>query len=52
MMLSLYIDFMMKAKSYVILDFIDKVDAQDIDSESLSNFVADRINKKLGELDS
>jgi len=52
MMLSLYLDFMMKPKSYVILDFIDKVDAQDIDSESLSNLVAERINKKLGELDS
>ena len=52
MMLSLYLDFIMKPKSYVILHFIDKVDAQDNDSESLSNLVADRINKKLNELDS
>ncbi len=52
MMLSLYLDFMMKPKSYVILHFIDKVDAQDNDSESLSNLLADKINEKLSELDS
>jgi len=52
MMLSLYLDFMSKPKSYVILNFIDKVDAQDVDSETLSNLVAVKINKKLGELDS
>ena len=51
MMLSLYLDFLMKPKSYVILHFIDKVVAQDYDSESLSNLVAERINNKLSELD-
>ncbi len=52
MMLSLYLDFMMKPQSYVILHFINKVDAQDNDSETLSNLVAGKINKKLSELDS
>ncbi len=52
MMLSLYLDFIMKPKSYVILHFIDKVNAQDNDSESLSNLVAEKINEKLIELDS
>tara|TARA_B100001113_G_scaffold204594_1_gene167790 strand:+ start:3157 stop:3930 length:774 start_codon:yes stop_codon:yes gene_type:complete len=52
LMLSLYLDFLMKPKSYVILHFIEKVVAQDYDSESLSNLVAERINKKLNELDS
>jgi 1-acyl-sn-glycerol-3-phosphate acyltransferase len=51
-MISLYLDFLMKAESHVILHFIDKVNTRDYDALSITNVLADKINKKLHNLNS
>ena len=51
-MISLYLDFLMKAESHVILHFLDKVNTRDYDALSITNVLADKINKKLDNLNS
>ena len=51
-MISLYLDFLMKTESHVILQFLDKVNTRDYDALSITSVLADRINKKLDSLNS
>ena len=51
-MISLYLDFLMKTKSHAILHFLDKVNTRDHNALSITNVLADKINKKLDNLNS
>lgn len=49
-MLSLYLDFLMKPKSHVIIHFLDKINTRDYNALDMPNILADRINQELDNL--
>ena len=51
-MISLYLKFLMRSKSHVILLFLDKVSTRDCENETITNVLADRINHALDNLNS
>ena len=46
-MIGLYFDFLMRSQSHVILHFRNKVNTRDYIALTITNFLADKINKKL-----
>jgi hypothetical protein len=51
-MIRLYLDFLMKPKSHVILHFLEKVNTRDYDFIKLTSLTEDKINKELDKLNS
>ena len=51
-MISLYLKFLMRRKSHVILLFLDKVSTGDFKNETVANVLADKINLALDDLNS
>ena len=51
-MISLYLKFLMRRKSHVILLFLDKVSTRDCENENITNVLADKINYALDDLNS
>ena len=51
-MISLYLKFLMKRQSHVILVFLDKVSTRDCETETITNVLADKINLALDDLNS
>ena len=51
-MISLYLRFLMRRKSHVILLFLDKVSTRDCENETITNVLADKINSALDDLNS
>lgn len=51
-MISLYLKFLMRRKSHVILLFLDKVSTRDCENETVTNVLADKINDALDNLNS
>ena len=51
-MLSLYLKFLTRRKSHVILVFLDKVSTRDYQNEAITNVLAERINHALDNLNS
>ena len=51
-MISLYLKFLMKRRSHVILVFLDKVSTRDCEIENITNVLADKINFALDDLNS
>ena len=51
-MIRLYFDFLMRTQSHVILHFLNKVNTRDYNALTITNFLADNINKKLTDLNS
>ena len=51
-MLSLYLKFLMRRKSHVILIFLNRVSTRDYKNETMTNVLADRINHALDNLNS
>ncbi len=49
-MLSLYLDFLMKPKSHVIMHFLEKINTRDYNALDMPNILADRINQELDNL--
>ncbi len=51
-MFSLYLKFLMRRRSHVILIFLDKVSTRDYRNETITNVLADKINHALDDLNS
>ena len=51
-MFSLYLKFLMRRRSHVILIFLDKVSTRDYKNETITNVLADKINHALDDLNS
>tara|TARA_B100001059_G_scaffold197280_1_gene202628 strand:+ start:1539 stop:2312 length:774 start_codon:yes stop_codon:yes gene_type:complete len=51
-MISLYLDFLMRTQSHVILHFLNKVYTRDYNALSITNTLSEKINKKLDDLNS
>ena len=51
-MISLYLKFLMKRRSHVILVFLDKVSTRDCETVTITNVLADKINFALDDLNS
>ena len=51
-MMSLYLKFLMKRRSHVILVFLDKVSTRDCETVTITNVLADKINLALDDLNS
>ena len=51
-MFSLYLKFLMRRRSHVILIFLDKVSTRDYKNETITNVLADKINHALDNLNS
>ena len=51
-MISLYLKFLMKRRSHVILVFLDKVSTRDCETVTITNVLADKINLALDDLNS
>ena len=51
-MIGLYFDFLMRPQSHVILHFLNKVNTRDYNALTITNVLADNINKKLSDLNS
>ena len=51
-MFSLYLKFLMRRRSHVIIIFLDKVSTRDYKNETITNVLADKINHALDDLNS